>query len=271
MYLVEELSPFSQQLLSVAPRFVPFKYARRVLFKLAPPKTAREVYLSSMVLEVLWLNAWHLKRCFVHNGVDHLDPGETYIFTSPHFGHWGMYPASLYQQNGIASQMVATGRNQDRKTNRGNFWYRYGHQRQHLSGYPCCYSTEGVYSHIDKLKRGISLTVVPDAREQGLFQKEIAVNLAGGPFYLQRSIPALARRAKVRIVPYIGYYDAQKAKHIVHWSEPITADKSDKKTMQQIADCWQQVFAGREHLYFRPLEGRRKPMRRPKAAKNKLK
>jgi len=254
-----------QGILSIAPRVVPFHLARRIMFKLSRPASAREVYLSSMILEVLWLNQWHLKHCFRHVGVEQLDPQETYIFTSLHFGHWGMYPASLFQQTGIASQMVATGRNQDRSTNRGKFWYRYGHQKQHLSGYPCCYSTDGVFSHIDKLKKGVSLTVVPDAREQGHFQKELPVTLNGGPFYLQRTIATLARRARVRIVPYIGYYDAAQRKHVVNWSAPISPGSDDKKTMQRIANHWQPVFSTREHLYFRPLEGRRVPMRKPKA------
>ena len=270
MFRADELSPGRQRLLSFAPRVIPFRLARSALFRLYPPQSAREVYLSSMVLEVLWLNTWHLKHCFIHQGVERLDPQETYIFSSLHFGHWGMYPASLFQQHGIASQMVATGRNQDRTTNRGHFWYQYGHQRQHLSGHPCCYSTDGAFAHVRKLKSGISLTVVPDAREQGIYLKELPVNLNGAPFYLQRSVATLARRSGVRIVPYIGYYDAGSRKHRVQWSEPISPDPDDQKTLQRMMDCWEPVFSARAHNYFRPLDGRRVPMRRAKKPENRV-
>lgn len=251
--------PLMQSAISLLPSFVPYRWARRALLRLAPPATPRDAYLAAMVLEVLWLNRWHLRHCFQHSGVDQLDPAETYLFTSLHFGHWGMYPASLYQQYGIASQMVATGRNQDRTTPRGRFWYRYGHLRQHLSGYPCCYSTDGVFAHVARLREGRTLTMVADVREQGLVQKEVAVEFLGGPFHLQRAVPALARRARVRIVPYIGFYNPEIGRHEVTWFAPQTPARDDGVTLQRLATQWEQVVRGRESMYFNVLHAHRHP------------
>jgi lauroyl/myristoyl acyltransferase len=250
--------PWVQRAFSLLPGVVPYALARRLSQRLAPADAPRDAYLAAMSLEVLWLNRWHLRHCFEHAGVGHLDPRETYVFTSLHFGHWGMYPASLYQQHGIASQMVATGRNQDRTTPRGHFWYRYGHLRQHLSGYPCCYSTDGVFAHLRRLRSGRSLTVVADVREQGLPQTEVAVDFLGGPFYLQRAVPLLARRAGVRIVPYIGYYDAAAARHRVTWFPPLRPSHDDGETLQALAALWEPVVRGRESCYFNVLKGRRR-------------
>ena len=84
-----------------------------------------------MRLEVFWLSANQLKRAFVHHGVDKIDPTEPYVMTSLHLGHWAMYPASLNQQYGIQSQVVATGRNRQINANTDHFWYYYGHRKQH--------------------------------------------------------------------------------------------------------------------------------------------
>jgi lauroyl/myristoyl acyltransferase len=260
-FRVDSKPPWVQRVYSLLPTFVPYSLARRVSLKLAPAKTRRDAYLAAMSLEVLWLNRWHLRHCFVHKGVEQLDPLETYIFTSLHFGHWGMYPASLYQQYEIASQMVATGRNQDRTTPQGHYWYRYGHLRQDLSGFPCAYSTDGAYAHLRRLRAGHTLTLVADVREKGFQQAEIPVQLLGGAFHLQRVVPLLARRAGVRIVPYIGFYDASIGKHVVNWFSPVTAFNDDRDTLQRIVDMWEPFMRGREDMYFNVLDAYRRPYR----------
>jgi hypothetical protein len=92
-----------------------------------------------------------------------------------------MYPASLYQQHGIGSQMVMTGRNHVPGSPITYFWERFGHAKQHLSGYPGRLSTESFYSHVAQLKSGISQIVILDVREHGLPQKEFNCNLWGAP------------------------------------------------------------------------------------------
>lgn len=252
--------PIVQAAFAVLPKAIPYRWMHYALQHLTQTDSPRDAYLSSMTMEVLWLNRWHLRHCFDHVGVELLDPDEPYVFTSLHFGHWGMYPASLYQQFGIPSQMVATGRNQDRSTPRGRFWYRYGHLRQYLSGFECCYSTDGVFALAARLREGRSLTVISDVREKGLIQREAAVDFLGGPFYLQRTVAALARRGRVRIVPYVGYYDESLHRHRVTWFAPQSPLRNDAATMQRIVATLEPTVMGKEAFYFNVMDALRRPL-----------
>jgi lauroyl/myristoyl acyltransferase len=252
-FRVDSLAVWKQRILALAPVFLGYPVARDLMLKLTQPTDPREIYLASMLLEVVWLSETYLKRNFIHSGADAIDPEEPFVITSLHFGQWGMYPASLYQQSGVASQMIITGRNQRPDSPVSYFWHRFGHLKQHLSGYPGRYSTEGFFKHKQKLESGISQIVMLDVRERGLPQKELALEFAHGPYYLPRTVPLLARRAKARILPYIGYYDIDSEKHKVTWFPPLSAKSSDKSTLQEILELFEPVFTSHPEFYFNVL------------------
>lgn len=260
---VDTLPIPAQRLASLLPYCVPFRWARKGLLALSPEALPRTEYLKSMKLEVLWLNRHHLRHCFVHHGTEHIDPGATYIFTSIHYGHWGMYPASLYQQQGIASQMVASGRNRtsNRTTPQGHFWYRYGHRRMSLSGFPACYSTDGIHAHLQRLRDGRNLTIVLDVRERGFTSKQDRLNFLGHPYYLPRSVPLLARRAKVSILPYIGRFRPDKGIHEIHWLPAIQPNRTPVAVLQQILDQMESFVSVSPHDYFNHWEQMQVPHR----------
>jgi len=257
--LVDHLPPHQQRLISLLPKLLPYRLANWGFTRLTKPSGPREAYLASMRLEVFWLNPAHLKHEFVHRGVDHIDPAEPYVMTSLHFGHWAMYPASLNQQYGIKSQVVASGRNRMINGNTDHFWYYYGHRKQYLSGHPPAYSTDSFYEHVKRLRSGRSLVVIADVREQGLAQKETAVDFLGAPFYVQRTVPLLARRAGARILPYVGHYDDKLHKHLVTWFPPLSAAADDQRTLQQIMALLEPEFSAHLHQYFNVLDSHRQP------------
>jgi lauroyl/myristoyl acyltransferase len=252
-----------QRAASALSRIIPYPTARGLWLRFSRPADPHEQYLQEMRLEVLWLGARYLRKRFLHSGVEHIDPAETYVITSLHFGQWGMYPASLNVQYGIPSQMIGSGRNMDRSTRQGHFWFTYGHRRQGLSGHPICYSTDSMYRHLERLRAGTSLVAVADVRERLLFAREARVEFLGGPFHLQRAVPLMARRAKVRILPYLGFYDAASGKHRVQWFEPISPGRSEKETLQRVATLFEPIFASRPHMYFNDLARQRRPRKLP--------
>lgn len=249
-----------QRRLAFLPKVVPFWLADRWMRARTRGESARESYLARMVFEVMWLGAGHLRRYFDHSGVEHIDPNETYVLTSLHFGHWAMYSASLNQQFGIANQMVATGRNIDLEHPMGHYWYHFGHTRQDLSGHPACYSTDSIFAHLRRLRQGTSLVVVADVREGDFYQKEVSVRFLGERLYLQRTPALLARRAGVRILPYIGWFDEQASRHKVQWFEPITCSADDAQTLQRVADRWEPTFAAHRHQYFNVWSAHTQPL-----------
>lgn len=254
---VDQLPPRQQRLISLLPRLLPYGLVNRAFLRLTRPSAPREAYLASMRLEVFWLNPQYLKRNFLHRGVEHIDPAEPYVMTSLHFGQWGMYPASLNQQYGIRSQVVASGRNRLINGNTDHFWYYYGHLKQDLSGYPAAYSTESFYEQVKRLRNGRSLVVIADVREYGLRQKEVAVDFVGAPFYVQRTVPLLARRAQVRILPYIGHYDEKLQKHRVTWFPPLQAEADEQRTMQRVMAVLEPEFSAHLDHYFNVLSSHR--------------
>ncbi|MEJ2404300.1 MAG: hypothetical protein P8171_08430 [Candidatus Thiodiazotropha sp.] len=258
-FYVDTIPIWKQNLLSILPYTISYPIARSLLLRLSQPIDERDAYLASMRLEVVYLGAQYLKRNFIHSGVEAIDPNETYVVTSLHFGQWGMYPASLYQQYAIGSQMIMTGRNNLPGTPFAHFWQKYGHARQTLSGFPGRLSTESFYAHARRLEAGISQIAIMDVREHGLHQKELRLDFMDGAFYLPRTVAVLARRAKVRILPYIGYYDSVLKKHRVFWFSPISADRSDSRTMQSVLDLLEPVFRERPEFYFNVMANHRAP------------
>lgn len=246
-------------LLPLLPAIVSYPTARRLLLALSRPTDQRDAYLAAMRLEVVWLAATYLKRNFLHLGTEEIDPAEPYVITSIHFGQWGMYPASLFQQYGIGSQMVMTGRNHQQGSPVTYFWERFGHNRQYLSGYPGRLSTESFYSHVEQLKSGVSQVVILDVREHGLAQKELGLRFMGGDYYLPKTVVLLAKRAKCRILPYIGYYDVEEKRHKVYWFKPIAPVGRDTEILQSILDQFEPHFSRHPELYFNVLEGHRRP------------
>lgn len=239
---------------------MPYERARRLFERWFPASDPHEAYLTQMRLEVFWQNPKHLKTCFIHSGVEHIDPHETYVISSIHFGQWGMYPASLNQQFGIRSQMVASGRNRTPNSRSDHFWYHHGQKPQVLSGYPVCYSTDSFYEQLGRLHEGRNLVVILDVREKGLVQRELRTEFCGGPYFLQRSAPLMARRAKVRILPYFGFYDSRAGKHRVRWFPPVTPQRDDRATLQSIVAMFEPLFAARPEMYFNVLEFHRHPL-----------
>jgi lauroyl/myristoyl acyltransferase len=258
-FYVDTIDIWKQKLLPVLPYIIDYSTARRLLLAVSAATDSRDAYLAAMRLEVVWLSERYLKSRFKHFGVEHINPDETYVITSLHFGQWGMYPASLNQQYGISSQMVMTGRNNAPGSPLAYFWGRFGHQKQILSGYPGCYSTDGFYSHARQLNSGISQIVIMDVREFGLRQKELALHFMGGPYYLPKTVALLARKAKIKILPYIGYYDVDKKQHQVYWFEPIQPGKSDQETLQQVLNQLEPVFSKWPDYYFNVLQSHRQP------------
>ncbi|MDT8407008.1 MAG: hypothetical protein RQ715_07135 [Methylococcales bacterium] len=255
---VDQLPVFSQNLLALAPRLLPYPACRTLLLSLTRP-SLRESYLTAMRLEVLWLGQRYLKKNFVHQGVDQIDPEETYVITSLHYGQWGMYPASLYQQTGISSQMIISGRNRKPNSRPSHFWHQFGHLKQGLSGHPGRYSTDRFFQHVSQLKQGINQVTILDVREQGLQQKELATDFMGEPFYLPATVPLLARRAQVRILPYLGYYDSATGQHRVQWFAPVSPAPDNAKTLQALVDLFQPTFARHPEFYFNDLAWMRTP------------
>ncbi len=256
---VDALSPRRQRMLGLLPLILPYRPCRNLFLKLTAPGGAHEAYLTSMRLEVIWLSPRHLRRQFLHHGTEHIDPAETYIVTSLHYGQWGMYPASLYQQQGIASQMVISGRNRRPDSNQSYFWKRFGHDRQHLSGYPGRFSTDTFFQHVNQLKQGISQIVILDVRERGLAQKEISVPFLGAPLFLPRAVPLLAKRAGVRILPYLGFYDPAAGKHRVEWFPPVAYRGDDTATTAAVLRHFEPLFQEHPEFYFNDLASFRRP------------
>jgi lauroyl/myristoyl acyltransferase len=252
--------PWAQWAMRALPPKIPFRWARPFLARILTSDDPHQAWLRVMEAEVLWLNRRHLRKDFMHAGIEGIDPARAHVFTTLHFGHWGMYPASLYVQYGISSQMVASGRNIDRSTPRGHFWYEYGHRRMDLSGFPACYSTEGIFRHLERLRRGINLTVVMDVREHGLAQAEARLDFLDGPLYVQRSAALLARRAGVPIVPYLGWYDAAARCHRVRWLPPMAVRRRPEDTLQEILDLFGPTFAAHPEQYFNDLPYHRQPL-----------
>ena len=257
--MVDQLSPSRQAGLSLLSHLVPYRWARRLLLRSGGPMEPREAYLAWIRLEVFWFRATYLKRRFEHTGTEYIDPGEPYLITSLHFGQWGMYPASLNQQYGIKSQVIASGRNRNINSSSDHFWYRYGQLPQLMSGYPVCYSTDSIYAQLDRLRSGRSLVMIADVRERGLRQRETEVDFLGEPFFLQRTVPLLARRARVRILPYLGHYDVASGRHRVRWFEPISTGRRDQETLQRIARLFEQGFSAHPEQYFNHLPFHRQP------------
>jgi lauroyl/myristoyl acyltransferase len=250
---------WKQRLLPLLPGIVSYPLARRMLLAASKPLDQRDAYLAAMRLEVVWLSADYLKANFDHIGLDEIDPDEPYVITSLHYGQWGMYPASLFQQHGVGSQMVMTGRNHPTGSPVTYFWERFGHKKQHLSGYPGRLSTESFYSHVKQLKAGVSQIVILDVREQGLAQKEVELSFMGDAYFLPKTVPLLAKRAGCRILPYIGCYDPEKKRHKVTWFKPISADRSEVQVLQQILDLFEPSFSLHPEYYFNVLESHRRP------------
>jgi len=248
-----------QQFASFLSDWVPFSWANRIVAHLVRDLSPRERYLARMHCEVFWLNRTHLRNHFIHSGVEQLDSNTTYVLTSIHFGHWAMYSASLAQQTGLVNQMVATGRNLDRKTTSGHFWYEYGHKRQDLSGFPACYSDESVFDHLRRLRRGRSLVVLADVREQSFTPSELKLQFMGYDFYLQRTVVVLARRAGVPILPYIGHFDEKIGKHRVQWFKPFYALDSDSATMQRVLELFEPTFDRYPEQYFNVFQSHTRP------------
>ncbi len=255
---VDQLPVFSQTILALAPTLLPYSACRSFLLSLTHP-SLRESYLTAMRLEVLWLGQRYLKKNFVHQGIDQIDPEETYVITSLHYGQWGMYPASLYQQTGISSQMIISGRNRKPNSRPSHFWKKFGHLKQGLSGYPGRYSTDSFFQHVGQLKQGISQIAILDVREQGLRQQELATSFMDGPFYLPATVPLLARRAKVKILPYLGYFHAATGQHRVQWFAPISPHRNNTQTLQTLVDLFQPTFASHPEFYFNDLAWMRTP------------
>ncbi len=200
---------------------LPYRPWRSLFLKLNDPGDAQEAYLTSRRLEAIWLSPRHLRKPFIHRGTEHTDPAETYVVSSLHYGQRGMHPASLYQQPGIASQVVISGRNRRPDSSQSYFWKRFGHDRQPLSGHPGRFSTDTLSQHVNRLKLGIRQILILDLRERGLAQKEIRVPLLGAPLFLPRTLPLLAKRAGVRIVPYRSFYGPAAGRHRVEWFPPV--------------------------------------------------
>lgn len=258
-FYVDSMDIWKQRLLPLLPGVISYPLARKLLLSLANPIDPRDAYLAAMRLEVVWLGAAYLKEHFAHFGVEQIDPDESYVLTSLHFGQWGMYPASLYQQYGIGSQMVMTGRNHPQGSPITYFWERFGHKKQHLSGYPGRLSTESFFSHVQQLKSGISQIVILDVREHGLPQKELKLSFMGGDYYLPKTVALLAKRAKCRILPYMGYYDETQRRHNVQWFKPIDSVGSEAGVLQQILDLFEPLFSQHPEFYFNVLESHRRP------------
>jgi lauroyl/myristoyl acyltransferase len=250
---------WKQRLLPLLPGMISYPFARRLLLAASKPVDQRDAYLAAMRLEVVWLSAGYLKSKFDHIGVETIDPGEPYVMTSLHYGQWGMYPASLYQQYGVSSQMVMTGRNHPPGSPITYFWERFGHKKQYLSGHPGRLSTESFFSHVKQLKSGVSQIVILDVREHGLPQKEIELAFMGGAYYLPRTVVLLAKRAGCRILPYMGSYDPVKKRHKVTWFKPISAAGSEAETLQQILDLFEPSVSQHPEFYFNVLENHRRP------------
>jgi lauroyl/myristoyl acyltransferase len=87
----------------------------------------------------------------------------------------------------------------------------------------------------------------------------VAVDFMGGPYYLPKTVPLLAKRARVSILPYIGYYDLQQGKHRVSWFPPIPPRQRDSDTLQAIMACFQPTFERHPEFYFNVLEHHRTP------------
>ncbi|MES9992466.1 MAG: hypothetical protein ABW098_10965 [Candidatus Thiodiazotropha sp.] len=259
-FYVDSMDIWKQRLvLPLLPGILSYPLARKLLLALAKPLDERDAYLAAMRLEVVWLAANYLKKYFVHSGTEGIDPSEPYVITSIHFGQWGMYPASLFQQYGIGSQMVMTGRNHPQGSPVTYFWERFGHNRQTLSGHPGRLSTESFYSHVEQLKSGVSQIVILDVREHGLPQKELGLRFMGGDYYLPKTVVLLAKRAKCKILPYLGYYDAEERRHKVFWFKPITPDGSATETLQGILELFEPLFSQHPEMYFNVLESHRRP------------
>jgi lauroyl/myristoyl acyltransferase len=258
-FYVDTMSVWKQRLLSLLPTIVSYPFARRLLLAVSDPIDERDAYLAAMRLEVVWLSAAYLKENFDHIGGEAIDPAEPYVMTSLHYGQWGMYPASLYQQCGIGSQMVMTGRNHPPGSPITYFWERFGHNKQYLSGYSGRLSTENFFSHVKQLRSGVSQIVILDVREQGLPQKELELKFLGESYYLPKTVALLAKRAGCRILPYIGYYDHEKKRHQVIWFSPISPAGSDSETLQRILDLFEPIFSRHPEFYFNVLESHRRP------------
>ncbi|MEW8467250.1 MAG: hypothetical protein AB2637_01920 [Candidatus Thiodiazotropha sp.] len=257
-FYVDSMDIWKQRLLlPLLPGIVSYPFARKLLLAFSRPIDRRDAYLAAMRLEVVWLGADYLKKNFVHYGAEEIDRNEPYVMTSIHFGQWGMYPASLYQQYGISSQMVMTGRNHPHGSPITYFWERFGHNRQHLSGYPGRLSTESFFSHVQQLRSGISQIVILDVREHGLPQKELGLRFMGGDYYLPKTVVLLAKRARCKILPYLGYYDVEEKRHKVYWFEPIAPDGSDREILQLILDRYEPLFSQHPEFYFNVLESHR--------------
>jgi lauroyl/myristoyl acyltransferase len=249
---------WKQRLLPLLPRMISYPHARSLLLAISKPADERDAYLAAMRLEVVWLSADYLKANFDHVGIEQIDPAEPYVMTSLHYGQWGMYPASLHQQYGISSQMVMTGRNNIPGSPVAYFWQRFGHKKQYLSGYPGRLSTENFFSHVTRLRAGVSQVVILDVREHGLAQKEVELMFMGGTYYLPKTVVLLAKRAGCRILPYIGWYDAGKKRHKVTWFKPISVARPETATLQQILDLFEPTFSQHPEYYFNVLESHRR-------------
>jgi lauroyl/myristoyl acyltransferase len=256
-FYLDTMAIWKQRFLPLLPPTVGYPLARRLLLNISKPVDPRDAYLAATRLEVVWLSADYLKANFDHIGVEAIDPKEPYVMTSLHFGQWGMYPASLYQQYGISSQMVMTGRNHPPGSPITYFWERFGHKRQHLSGHPGRLSTESFFSHVRQLKNGVSQIVILDVRESGLPQKEVELGFMGDAYYLPKTVVLLAKRAGCRILPYIGYYDPEKKRHRVTWFKPIPVGRSEAATLQHLLDLFEPVFSQHPEYYFNVLESHR--------------
>jgi lauroyl/myristoyl acyltransferase len=250
---LDTLPPRHQALVAALARFLPYSRGRALLRRLASDPDPRMRYVQYLKLELLWFRDHFLRRHFLLEGTELLDPAETYIFTSLHFGNFCMYGAALNRQTGIRSQTVATGRNLTPGTPDTHFWVRYAHRPQILSGFPVCYSTDTPYQHIERLARGISLNMLVDPREQDFKPREYEVCFLGRPLSLQRAVPLLARRAGVRIAPYIGYYDDALGCHRVRWFSPFAPERGDQETLQRITTCFEAVVGTHRTQSFNVL------------------
>lgn len=234
-------------------RVAPYRLVRDLVKRCCAESDPRIRYFQYLQLELLWFRRRFLLRHFLHQGVERIDPAETYLLTSLHFGNFCMYGASLNQQRGIASRTVASIRNLEPGTRVSRFWVRYSHLPQILSGYPVCHSTDTPFQHIERLNRGVSLNMLMDPREQGFEPREHTVDFLERPLRLQRAVPLLARRARVRILPYIGYYDRAIGRHRVTWFPPLAAVRNDRDTLQGIVSLFEEVVAAHPTQSFNVL------------------
>ena len=257
---LDQLPMVWHKVFSLLPRVMPFKLARRIYLSLVKPADDNQAYQFAMRFELFWFKPKHLIQNYIHHGVDNINRNETYILTTLHFGQFGLYPASLNLQFSFKSQYVVTGRNLTPGTDAHNFWSVYGHSPLSMAGYPCRYSTEKIFSHVQRLKTRVSQAIILDVREQGLYQQEVTLEFLGDKFYLPATVPLLAKRAGVKILPFIGFYDEETDKHQVYWFEPIEPQKDVNAVLREILINFEKIFVEHPEQYFNNLEYFRHPL-----------